>query len=270
MPRVEVPSGAKLYYELRASDDRPTVMFLSGGGTAGSVWMPQVSAYVEQYSCLIFDYRGVGRSSGAPGPYSVLSLAYDALALMDHLEIAKAHVIGVSLGSAVALVLALEAPRRVITLQLHGAFAARRDRDKPWGSVVSRTFEAGGVPLYEDLAFVRWFPAQFIASEPDRALAIYQLIKSSNLTADAMRGQLAAIASHDVTQRLGEINHPTLITVGELDMVTPLAYASELNVRIRGSDLVVVPRVGHMIGLQDPAAFNRLTLEWMAKQVTRL
>ena len=114
--------GCRLVY--RVGGDGPPVLLVQGVGVHGDGWRPQVDALAGRFRCLTFDNRGMGRSQPAGGPVTVEQMAEDARALMDAQGWDSAHVVGHSLGGAVALHLALTTPPRVRSLSLLCTFAA--------------------------------------------------------------------------------------------------------------------------------------------------
>src|SRR3954454_16425825 len=115
MPLLSV-NGIDLYYE-EAGDGLP-LLLISGAGGKTVDWTPLLPALSERFRVVAFDNRGGGRSSAPPGPYTTRQMADDATALLDHLAITRAHVVGLSLGGMIAQELALAAPARVDRLVL--------------------------------------------------------------------------------------------------------------------------------------------------------
>src|SRR3954447_11636192 len=122
MPTAEV-NGQTLYYELHGEEGEPllAVMGLAANTLA---WTLQMQQFGERHRAVFFDNRDVGQSSMADGPYEIADMAKDALALADALELESFHLVGVSMGGAIAQELAVAAPERVRTLTLAVTFAA--------------------------------------------------------------------------------------------------------------------------------------------------
>ena len=270
MPHATVRSGVSLYYEWHGDHDGDPVIFIRGTGADSSRWMPQVQEYAGRYRCLIFDNRGSGKSDAPAGPYSVDMMVDDAIGLMDALSIESAHLSGLSLGGAIAQAIALQAPARVTTLQLHGTWARTYGYARMYLSLLKRFLLEGGLDLYYEGALLYLFPPDYITEQPDRTAEILRAMKKNSSPEQGLLGQLDANLTHDVLDQLDQIAVPTLITVGELDMCLPPYYARELHGAIRGSELVVFEGGSHLFGLQDPATFNRVTLQWLDRQVAQL
>src|SRR5687768_10341378 len=126
MPNVALP-GVDLYY---ADDGQgPPIVWLQGLGADHAAWTAQVFAFQSQFRCLRPDTRATGRTRDDGGPFTTADLARDIVALLDHLGIDAAHVVGLSFGGAIAQSVAIDFPDRVRRLVLAATFA-RRD---PWG-----------------------------------------------------------------------------------------------------------------------------------------
>jgi pimeloyl-ACP methyl ester carboxylesterase len=263
MPNIQVSTGISLYYEWHGDEKAPPLVLIRGTGGVGSRWMPQVESYASRYRCLIFDNRGAGQSDSPPPPYSVEDLASDTVALMDALEVNAAHVSGLSLGGAIAQVLTATNPDRVQTLQLHGSWGSTHGYAHLFFSLLMRYLRMGGLDFYFDAAPLLFFSPDFFTREYDQALKVMATMKEHSPTLEGLEGQIAASLEHDATDRLSGISAPTLITAGQLDMCLPPLYARELENAIPGSELVVFEGGSHLFCVEDPAVFNRITMDWL-------
>ena len=266
MPTAELNTGVELYYEWHGTASGPPVVFVRGTGADGSRWLPQVEEYQDRYRCLIFDNRGSGRSSAPPGPYTVPMMVDDTIALLDQLDIETCHLSGMSLGGAIALRLAIDFPERVTTLQLHGSWAKTHGYAKMYLSLLKRFLEEGGLDFYYEAALLYLFPPDFLTKEYDFALEILRRMKANASPIAGLAGQIEANLTHDEGDRLSLVGAPTLVTVGELDMCLPPFFSRELAAGIRDAELVIFPGGSHLFGMQDPGTFNRVTLDWLARQ----
>ena len=115
-------NGERLYYEVHGEGE--PLLCVAGLTCDTLVWLPQIQAFSAAYRTVIFDNRDAGQSSMADGDYEIADMARDALALADHLELDTFHLLGVSMGGAIAQEIALQAPERVRTLTLAVTFPA--------------------------------------------------------------------------------------------------------------------------------------------------
>ena len=122
MSFVNLATGIKVYYEIEGQGE--PLLLIMGTAADHNTWSAQVSAYRNHYAVITYDARGTGQSTHPQGKeeYSMQILAEDAAALLDQLDISRAHVSGLSLGSATAQELAINHPDKVASLQLHGTW----------------------------------------------------------------------------------------------------------------------------------------------------
>jgi pimeloyl-ACP methyl ester carboxylesterase len=130
---------------------------------------------------------------------------------------------------------------------------------------LKRWLEEGGLDLYYEGAMMYLFPPEFFIHDYDRAIEILAQMKEHSSPYEGLMGQIEANLTHDSYDRLGEIEVPTFITVGEFDMCLPPYYSREIQQAVSGSELKVFEGGSHLFGLQDPETFNRVTLDWLAR-----
>ncbi len=252
-----------IYYERHGPDDGPPVLFIRGTGADGTRWMPQVKAYESDVGCVIFDGRGVGRTSTTPPPYTVAQMAGDTIALMDHLEIEAAHVSGSSLGGAIGLHMAVHAPERVLTLQLHSSWLATRGYAEYSLGLLKDILVAGGTDFYYKATLPLLFSPTYMAENFDALMGILAHMQANPATTDGLAGQIEANLTYDLSAEAERVQAPTLITVGGLDYVLPPSCSRELHEAITGSELVVFDGCGHLATMENSEEFNQVTLNWL-------
>lgn len=254
---------ARIYYELHGSVSGPPLVLIRGTGADGTRWMPQVNAYKSHVACLIFDGRGVGRSETTAPPYTVKQMASDTLAVMDHAGIAAAHVSGSSLGGAIGLYLAVHAPHRVLTLQLHSSWLATRGFAAYSLGLLKKFLVAGGTDFYYEATLPLLFSSSYMMNNFDELMKILAHMQAHSATKDGLLGQIEANLSHDLATEAGRVQAPTLITVGALDYILPVSCSQELHEAIAGSELVVFEGCGHLVTMENSEHFNQVTLDWL-------
>jgi len=256
-------ADVNIYYERHGDGDGPPVLFIRGTGADGTRWMPQVEAYQSEVPCVIFDNRGAGRSDTTPSPYTVEQMAADTIALMDNLEIPAAHISGSSLGGAIGLHLAVHAPERVLTLQLHSSWLATDGFSDYSLGLLKKILLAGGTDFYYEATLPLLFSPSFMSENFDGLMQILVHMQANPATEDGLLGQIEANLSHDLRADVEAVDVPTLITVGDLDYMLPVSCSEDLHDAIAGSELVVFPGCGHLVTMESPAEFNRVTLDWL-------
>lgn len=262
MPYAQA-ENAKIYYEVHGEAPGLPLVLIRGTGADGTRWMPQVDVYSPHVRCVIFDGRGVGRSETTSPPYTVQQMAYDTLAVMDQVGAEQAHLSGSSLGGAIALHLAIHHPERVLSLQMHSSWIATKGFTSYSLGLLKKYLLTGGTDFYYEATLPLLFSATFMQQNFEMLMNILAHMQANSATLDGLLGQVEANLSHDLSKEANRVKVPTLITVGELDYILPLECSEELHEAIGGSELVVFPGGGHLVTMENPEDFNRVTLDWM-------
>jgi 3-oxoadipate enol-lactonase len=252
MPRVRVGEVELAYDE---AGDGEAVVFVSGTSLDRTVWGAQVAAFADRYRVVTFDNRDVGESTQVAHGYTPRDLAGDLEGLLAALDLPAAHVVGHSLGGAIAQELALAAPERVRTLALVGSWA----RNDEYTRALFRTWQRLRTTL-EPAAFVEAILLTgvghtFLNSVGTAPIVQMFLAAPNPQSAEAYCRQVDADLAHDTLDRLGKIQPPTLVVAGDEDKIFPLHHARQLADGI-GAELLVLAGVGHTPGLENAAALN--------------
>jgi 3-oxoadipate enol-lactonase len=264
MPYADV-NGTRLYYELHGDESAP-VLVLNNGilMNAASSWIPQTQAFAAMYRVLQYDCRNQGLSDHPDGPCSMGMHADDLAALLAHLGIERAHVLGISYGGEVAQAFALQYPAQVRSLILCDTVS----EIGPELRLIVEGWKAAAESGDADLVFlvtVPWnFSPQFIATQGAVLTAARARYRHIDLRAVARLSD--AFAGVDFTGRLEEIAAPTCIVVGELDLIKGPRYSAILHQAIRGSELHTIAGAGHATCWENPARFNTIVLDFLGRQ----
>lgn len=239
------------------------VLFVSGLADEGACWVDQVAGLRDRYRVTTFDNRGVGRSATPDGPFRIADFAADTAALVDALGLDRPHVVGSSMGGAIAQELALARPDLVRSLVLNGTWC-RGDRFlheifRSWMRAAEKSDSIRDFLLAVNL----WCFAPRIWNEGTMDGWLDAAEASPHVqSVDAFCRSAEALVHHDSADRVGAIAVPTLVTVGALDLVLPERFSRELAERIPGARLVVVPEAGHQPFQEFPADYNRLLADF--------
>jgi len=209
------------------------------------------------FRVLRYDLRGQGKSEATPGPYSIESLAADLVGLWDALDIDRSHLVGLGLGSPVAMRVAIDHPQRVARLvpsccraRMLPEFAAM------WHKLIAAV-EAGGIEAITEQTAQRWFSDDFKAAHPDVLDSVRAMIRGTSQA--GYLGNVAAFLGLDMEDEIYRIQAPTLFVGGAEDKVGgPEALMRGLAARVPGASYTPVPRAAHIANLQNEADFNAI------------
>jgi 3-oxoadipate enol-lactonase / 4-carboxymuconolactone decarboxylase len=244
-------------------DGAPVVVLANSLGTSSAMWAPQVGPLAQYRRVVRYEHRGHGGSSAPPGPYSIADLGGDVVELLDHLEVERASVCGVSLGGMVAMWIGSRHPERVDRLVL-ACTAAHLPPAEGWYDRAS-TVRAEGTGVLLPALLGRWFTPGFTERRPEAAAEVEAMLAAC--APDGYAGCCEAIATMDQRAQLGAITAPTLVIAGGADPVTPPAMALALHQAISGSALTVVPAAAHLANIEQPDRFNAALLDHLLDPV---
>jgi pimeloyl-ACP methyl ester carboxylesterase len=273
MPTFE-RGGCQLYYEV--SGDGPPLLLVMGLATPAVGWTNQLPAFRERYRTIAFDNRGCGRSGSPHGTWNIADMAEDALALLDRLSIARAHVVGISMGGMIAQELALSHPGRVGALVLASTYAHAGDDVREVASRGRAIFGAadgngrGGAAGGNAFAALRFlmetsFSPGFIERDGLRLFQLFTEGMPNGLDARGLEAQGNAALAFDSRARLGSLASPTLVLTGDEDRFIPPSRSEELARLIRGARLVKIPGGSHAVNFEQPERWNALVLAFLAE-----
>ncbi|WP_428395145.1 3-carboxy-cis,cis-muconate cycloisomerase [Lichenicoccus sp.] len=248
---VRTDDGAVLRARLVGPTDAPPLLLLHSLGCDGTLWTPQIRALSQDFRMIVPDLRGHGDTCAPSAPVTLGRLGRDALVILDHARVRRAHVCGISLGGAIAQWLAIEAPERVDRLVLANT-AARIGSHVAWQEreALVRT---QGMAAVAPAVIGRFFGPDFRKAHPDVASEFLRRLVS--MPADGYAACCAALRDADLTARLGAIASPTLVIGGSHDESTPPALAEALAAGIAGARLLIID-AAHLSNLECPAVFN--------------
>lgn len=231
----------------------PPLVLIHGAGGTHRHWGEEIRALPGR-RVVALDLPGHGRSPG-PAPGSIGGHARSVLAALDGLGLASAALAGSSMGGAIAMTLALEAPARVAGLVLVSTGA--RLRVSP--ALLQATADPAAFARAAD-GLAEWLFGPLAPSSLRRELVRNLLAQAPGVA----HGDFTACNAFDVMSRLGEIRSPTLVVCGAEDRLTPPRYAAFLHEGIPGARLEVVPGAGHLVPLEAPAEVARVIEAFLA------
>ena len=259
-------NGQDLYYEIHG--DGPALVLVMGIGYDASLWtLAQVPTLSTQFRVVILDNRDSGRSSKASHPYTIADMADDLAGLLDALEIQRSHLLGLSMGGMIAQEFALRHADRLDRLVISGSGAAPArsavDPIRIWSWV--KAHDASG-EVFGGQQLASLFSTAFLRNH--EAVRDTTALLASNpypMSPEAYGRQADAYLRFDALDRLGAITAPTLVVVGEQDLLTPPWIAREVADAIPGARFEVIRGDGssHVVPIERPDDFNRLVSDFL-------
>ena len=271
MPNVQLTTGVDLYYECHGQGE--PLIFVPSTAFSGEVWKPAQMPLAESLNIIFHDPRGCGRSVGAQTIYTIEQMALDIVALMDHLQIPSAHLIGHSMGGRIALSLAQNFPGRVKSLIMAASGsgpAARTGSDCITGlphrlvvEMVEKGFEK--YVYHEICESDAFFTKDYRDRHPDKLREFFKLAWATHAKLPEFIHICIARHNFEGTHRLGDVRAPTLVLIGEADTVgsNHIAQSQVLKERIPGAELKVLKGQSHGFFWQATDETNRVILDWV-------
>ena len=250
-----------------AGDDGTPVLLIMGFAVRGNAWRRQIPALSAQHRVIWFDNRGVGDTVAPRRPVSIRAFADDAAALLDHLGVERAHVVGISIGGMIAQHVAHRHPDRLRSLTLIATHAGGRRAVLPTAQGLRLFLQANFDRRQRGDALLNLLMTPEFLETADRERIKADLAEELGIRSGLARlGQLGAVLSHDMRRhlpRLGQV--PTLVIKPDRDVLIHPRNSDHLARRIPGARLVTVPDVGHGLLREHPGHVSDLLLGHFAQ-----
>ena len=265
MPFVSATDGTRIHYEVTGRVGRTPVLMIQGLGASKNAWNLQRIAMATRFRIISFDNRGAGRSDKPTEPFTLEQMADDAIAVLDAAGIETAHIVGASMGGVISQIVAVKHPQRVRSLTL----VCTACRNHPWRQELLQSWaktaeEKGMIEVGKEAAqwvmsprsFRRLVPA-FTWMGPLAALRPRHSFVS----------QIHAILDtrEDLVDQLSTITAPTMVIVGNQDILTPRGDSEEIAERIPNAELVVISGAAHGLMMEHSSTFNKILIEFLQR-----
>lgn len=264
MPKAE-NSGVRIHWEEHGEGD--PLLLIMGLGYTLEMWHRTLPFFAPNYRAIVFDNRGVGRSDVPAGPYSILSMAADAAAVLDAAGVDRAHVFGISMGGMIAQEFALQYPERVRSLILgctsHGGpEAVLADAE------VLTTLAARATMSAEE-GVLAMIPFVYHRSTPRGRIEEDLVIRRRTFpTIQGYFGQLQGIVAYESRSRLPQLKVPTLVVHGDSDRLVPPENGRRLARLIEGARLEMIADASHIFPTDQPEKAHSAIQRFLAEQRT--
>jgi aminoacrylate hydrolase len=249
------PHGAgRLYYEEQGSGE--PLLFVAGLGGMGIFWTAQLEVFAKTHRVITFDHRGTGQSTHSPIRYSIAQMADDALALLDHLKVGRAHFAGHSTGGAIGQHLAIHAPDRIGDLILSSTWPRADAYFRRLFEVRKAALETQGVRAYSQLGNLLLFAPYYFTANAAAIDERAEKALAGLAPKEILASRIDAILAFDAWDALPGVAHRTLIVCAKDDMVTPAYFSEQLAARLPNATLALMERGGHFCPAAEAAEYN--------------
>jgi 3-oxoadipate enol-lactonase len=257
---MAIVNGLDIHHEVQG--EGPPIVFVHGLGATSNIWHAQRVALSKYFRVIVYDRSGAGRSQKTRDGYSIDAWADELAGVLDHLSVSSAVVVGHSLGSMVAQRFAGKYAARTKALVLAGGEAELDPEGKRILTERARTTEAQGLSAVVG----RWLEAVLSAATREANPALAGLLREMFLGYDAKTYAAHCLALRDGSVRSDHKNIacPTLLTVGDQDLVTPLRWQQQIAAYIADSRIRTIPNTAHTTMLESPAVFNTVVMDFLA------
>lgn len=268
MPHFDV-EGASLHYQTDGPEGAPALLLIHAGIANLRMWDPQIEALAREHFVVRFDTRGFGLTESQNLEFSNRA---DALAVLDHVGVHKAVLIGASRGGTIAIDLALEHPGRVLGLVTIGSGPSGfpevelTDREDEIFDTLDAAYEAGDWEALSrgETALWSFGPGRLEADLDAEFVATAYALNLANV-AHAQEEPIPIPTEPPAYDRVTDIGVPTLVMIGDHDITPALAEYEYLLTTIANADGCRFPDAAHLPNVEQPAEFERVLLDWLGK-----
>lgn len=254
MPTVRL-NGEHLHYEIEGSG--PPLLLVHSLGTASWLWRDAIAHWKSRYIVVAMDCRGHGKSSNNGG-VSIEAIALDLQALVDHLQLEAADVVGISMGGLIASRFYALAPEKVRSLVLADTFSRMPGGESRVTAMTEKLHGTTMAQYGKEYAGQTLLPATAPQMHAELADSV------AGTSRDAYLQTVRSLFTQDIRDLHARIEVPCLVLIGDQDQRTPMALSQEIAGLIPGSRLETVPDSGHLPNLDNPPAFFRAIDRFLA------
>ena len=256
-------NGTDLAYTIDGDSDKPWIVLSHSLATDHRMWAPQVDSLTQTHRVLRYDTRGHGSSPTPDGDYTISELVEDLARLLTALEVEEADVMGISLGGATAVGLALEHPelvRRVICC--NAIVQSTPEYATSWRERIAIAEEKGMGALWEGSSG-RWLTEDF-RKNPGNA-DVFAEVENIFLgtSVRGFSGCAAALTSLDYDSRLSSLAAPCLCITGRDDVAAPPDVMTQIARAVANGAVEIIEGAAHLSNLNQPKKFNTILTDWL-------
>lgn len=251
-------NGEKFNIQMDGPEDAPALLLSNSLSSDMTMWEDQLPQWTQHFRVVRYDPRGHGESVANPGPYTMAQLGQDAVAVLDHLGIARAHFCGLSMGGMVGMWLLTHARARLDRTVLSNT-SAYMGPAALWNSRISLARE-GGMAATVEPTVTRWFPRAFHDRAPQTIERMRAMIRRT--PQNGYIGCCAAIREMDQRESIRTIEAPVMIIIGANDPATTPEAGEIIHAAIRNSTTTYLD-AAHISNVEQPEAFTRAVADYL-------
>jgi 3-oxoadipate enol-lactonase len=244
--------GVEIHYEVYG--EGVPIVLVAGLGDDRRSWQPQVEGLADDNQVIVFDNRGIGKSTIVPGPYESREMAEDCHAVVEALGLTGVTAVGSSMGGTICQFWALEHPDDIGRLVLTNTWGRREPFLEALFSHWMHLGEQGDDQGIAESLLLFCFSPEYLEVNPG---AVQEFYDAERPNLDGFVAASHACRSHDILDRLSEIEHPTLVIAGENDILTRPQLSAEIVERIPNAELATLS-TGHVVFWERVEEFNAL------------
>ncbi len=262
MPYAQI-NGIQLYYELHGPENAEVIVLSNGVLMSTASWAYQTTELAKHFRVLLYDCRGMWKSDHPKEDYSMELHADDLAGLLDDLQIQKAHIVGISYGSEISMVFAIKYPQRTQSLIVSDGVSQVDPLLKAFGETWVSAAKLKNAQLLLETTKPLNFSEAYLVKNKELLGGL--VAKYEQLDFEAFVRLMACFFDLNITDQLKNITAPTLVMVGEEDILKTKRYSDRITAKIPNSEYVVIPGAGHAACLEKPHIFNTLIIGFVTK-----
>jgi 3-oxoadipate enol-lactonase len=257
MPLIKV-NDINLYYELHGPDNADVIVLSNGIFMSTASWAYQIAALKKHFRVLVYDCRGMWKSEHPAGAYSMEQHADDLADLLRGLGIEKAHIAGISYGGEISMIFAIKYSEMVRSLIVSSSVS----QIDPLLEAIGQSW-VGALQTHDgDTLFNVTLPYNFSERyiNVNKAPLANSAKRYAQMDFASVSELMAAFMKLDITDDLKKITSPTMVIVGEEDILKSRKYSEIIAHEIPNAELVIIPHAAHAVCLEKPGEFNSVVL----------
>jgi 3-oxoadipate enol-lactonase len=246
---------------IEGRENAPWLVLIHSIGTCLEIWDDQVTELRRQYRVLRYDVRGHGKTAASQDPCTMVMLADDLLGLLASCGIARAHLVGVSIGGLIALAAALRGGDTVTSIAVcNSRCAVPQDYA---AAIVARNqlIRARGMTAIADAMLNTSLTPATREARPELAAKLHRIFCSTSV--EGFVGCSDAVGGNQLGEQLHAMRVPALFLAGDQDPAFPLEAMRAEQVQVPGANFAVIPSAGHLSNLDQPDTFNAIVHQFI-------